>query len=58
MTKGVMRMEISDLLDICKRVNELTSKHPNLNKEEIEELGGLCSNLSIECEHVLLDWDE
>jgi hypothetical protein len=51
-------MELMDLVDICKQVNELTSKYPNLSKEEVEELGDLCSNLSIECEHVLLDWDE
>jgi hypothetical protein len=50
-------MELMDLSDIFKRVNELTSKFPNLTKEEVEELGDLCSNLNIECEHVLLNWD-
>jgi len=51
-------MELEDLRDICKRVNELTSKYPNLTKEDVIELGDLCDNLNIECEHVVLNWDE
>lgn len=51
-------MELEDLQEICKRVNELTSKYPNLTKEEVIELGDLCDNLNIECEHVVLNWDE
>lgn len=45
-----------DLSEVCKRINELTNKFPNLNKEEVVELRDLCGNLRNECEDALYDW--
>lgn len=38
-----------NLKQIFKRVNELTGKYPNLNKEELEELKVLANDLSVDC---------
>lgn len=44
-----------NLEEMCKRVSELTSKFPNLNKEEIKELRVLGNNISAECADILYD---
>lgn len=45
-------MEMGELFN---RVNELTSKYPHLNKEEITELQKLSKTLSAECGNALYD---
>jgi hypothetical protein len=47
-------MELNELFE---KVNELTGKFPNLNKEEAKELMKLSRNLSAEMSNALYDWD-
>lgn len=47
-------MEV-DLEKVFKRVHELTGKYPNLNEEELNELGSLSKMLSVYCKYELSD---
>lgn len=44
-----------EMVELFRRVSELTSKYPRLSKEEITELRVLGGRLSSECANVLYD---
>lgn len=49
---------MDELVKVFKRVSELTSKFPTLEKEEVIELRDLTKGLSLECSELLYDWDK
>ena len=49
---------MDELAKVFKRVSELTSKFPMLEKEEIKELRELTRGLSLECSEMLYDWNK
>lgn len=49
---------MEDLIQVFKRVSELTAKYPMLSKDEVKELRDLAKGLSVECSEMLYDWDK